>query len=253
MKLFGNNFWSQHLLPGRYAAHVEKTILNVEYKKIENSEVNGISGSQDIARAINQLKDDLKAQDDRKKGLEDKLRAILFTIGIVISAMIFTLGNVPSRSNILGWISIVILVGGIIYLVSSAIRSVETLIPLPFHSAKSFVKFVNGNLIQYAEDTKENQLKEYLKSKLLNDNINLRIANKVYASFKLLRNGIILISCYFFVALFYKFSANEKNSVAAHAKFIVRINDSLTLTIPVNISTNFENFKIDLDSVEVSK
>lgn len=253
MKIWGNNFFSQHVFPGHYTAIVEKKI------KSGYDEINSIESYQvpkgKKEEMIDQIIKNIEEQQDRKKGLEDKVKAILFSISIAITAITFSLSYEQTTiTTIPGIIALTILSLSIFYFVSSAIVAVKTLIPVGFSSIQADVSFnTDEKTIKLNIPKVEDRLHQLLKDKLLNDNVNLRISNATYASLKLLRNGIILFAVYFVIAisqkLFYKNDTPSNESIIN-----INLNDTTRLKINVHYSNGPKpTLKIDSSQLRINK
>lgn len=204
MTFWTNNFFTQHITPGRYCAVIEKRILK-EYEAIGKIDKCNVPQG-DKKNILEKIEKDIEQQLDRKKGLEEKIKAILFSITIAITAITFVLDHdMNMMKTAMGVITIVILLLSIFYFISSAIVAVKALFPIGFGSVHEDVTFdKKKHEITLTIHDNEVRLKQLLKISLLNDNVNLRVANATYASLKLLRNGIILFAIYFALALVQK-------------------------------------------------
>src|SRR6185503_4207641 len=89
IKIWGDNFFSQQILPGIYARKAAR-IITAFREKIETSTVEFVGGN-DIDEMLVQIKLDIEKQNERKKDLEDKVKAILFSVSISITAITFSL------------------------------------------------------------------------------------------------------------------------------------------------------------------
>jgi hypothetical protein len=248
MKIWGNNFFSQHIFPGRYTAIVEKKIKS-GYDEINSIESYNVpKGKKE--EMIGELVKNIEEQQDRKKGLEDKVKAILFSISIAITAITFSLSYEQTTiTTVPGIIALTILSLSIFYFVSSAIVAVKTLIPVGFSSIQTDVKFdADEKIIKLNIPKVEGRLHQLLKDKLLNDNVNLRISNATYASLKLLRNGIILFAVYFVIAISQKvFYKNDNPSNGS----IVNINLNDTTKLKINV--HYKNDKKTVLKIDSSR
>jgi hypothetical protein len=232
MKIWTNNFFTQHIVPGRYAAVAEKKIIK-NYNLIEKADTYDFpEGDKEVF--LDQLIKNIGEQLDRKKGLEDKVKAILFSISISITAITFSLSYEQNTiKTMFGIITLITLLLSVIYFISSAIIAVKTLIPVGFGSIQADVRFdVANKKISLVVPDAESQLQQLLKDKLLNDNVNLRISNTTYASLKLLRNGIILFAAYFVLALSQKvFQKKSAQPQSFKGTVQIKVNDSVRVKI----------------------
>lgn len=201
MKFWTDNFFTQHIIPGRYGAVIEKDLLK-EFEMIES--VNNYDlPTGDTKKILEKIEKDLEGQLDRKKGLEDKIKAILFSITVSMTAITFTLDHdLILGTTTVTVITSLVLLFSIFYFLSSALLAVKALIPAPFGTLYENIIFdKNRSEISLKFTGNEDRLKELVKKSLLNDNANLRLANSTYACLKLLRNGLILFAIYFALAL----------------------------------------------------
>jgi hypothetical protein len=252
--IWGDNFFSQNIAPGRYTTWVEKKHLLPNYKKIKESEIFEFP-KRNKDQIIEQVKNDLIEQGERKKGLEDKIKAILFTISVSITAITFSLTyEKTSFSSFLDITSLIILGLSIFYFVSSAILSVKTLIPIDFYNNQSDILFdKEEKKITITIPKPDEELKQLLKHKLLNDNINLRIANATYSVLKLLRNGMVLFAVYFLIALYQKvFSQPIQKTKVYNGKIYLKLNDSQNVILPYNYE-NTQRVNLKLQQGEIIK
>lgn len=240
MKIWANNFLSQHVFPGKYARYVNKRYLQDQYKAIEKSEISEIPYDQEDT-VLEQLKKDFDGQIDRKKGLEDKVKAILIGITVSITAMTFSLNYEKldlAKGMDIGVMLIFLL--SVFYFISSAILTVETLVPVGFNSIQTEAALDSvTSTINVKIEEKRAYINRLLKEKLLNDITNLQIANSTYAALKLLRNGIIIFVCYFIAALLANSSGLKKQiHPSVSGKVILKVNDSVNFILPYTTKYN---------------
>src|SRR5690349_5778228 len=103
MSIWGDNFFSQEVMPGMYANWASKKYIDPQIKGIEESEEfdYSLDKSQYI---IEEITIEVKEQLDRKKGLEDKIKSILFIISVSITAITFCLKDLDiSRDSLLSY------------------------------------------------------------------------------------------------------------------------------------------------------
>jgi hypothetical protein len=232
MKIWGNNFLSQHILPGRYAAFVEKQIKETSNQIDSANNFSIAEGSKDDL--TQQLTKNIEDQQVRKMGLEDKVKSILFGITVSITAITFSLNY--QQIFVVSVVSILTLIAlsfSIFYFVSSAIVAVKTLIPVGFSSFQINVEFDKDKQeIKLVPPDADIRLHQLLKDKMINDNVNLCIANATYASLKLIRNGIILFGVYFVLAFLQKISKdNPAPLINLKGAIQTKINDSSQVII----------------------
>lgn len=240
MKIWGNNFFSQHILPGRYARYVNKKYLKGQYKIIQSAEVIELLSEQQDA-ILDQLKKDFDSQADRKKGLEDKVKAILLGITVSITAMTFSLNYEKfDLSRGVDLVVMAIFLVSVFYFISSAILTVETLVPVGFNTIQTEVSLdMEKSQINVKTEEKGAFINRLLKEKLANDLTNLQISNSTYAALKLLRNGIIIFVLYFLAAIFSNNLSSQKEKFHSKTgKVILRVNDSMRYILPYTTNRN---------------
>lgn len=251
MGLIGNNFIGQEILPNFYSSKIEK-IINQRIEEINAATVN-IDSNIDVDKSMEKIITDLSAQSERKKGLEDKVKAILFSISIAITGITFSLNyDKALLSSFWDILALLPLILSILYFIFSAIVSVKTLLPSAFHIYQTEI-VLNNQTIEVKNESKEDQLKNLFKAKLLNDNFHTIIANYVYSALRLLRNGIVLFAVYFLIALIQKNLPYKQNNIEVSNKVKLKINDSTELSLPYTfkIETKLKDFKTENDSIKI--
>lgn len=198
-------FFNQIVWPGYYASKIDKRYLTPRYNEI--TEVSDFEFPEDnVHDLIEQLKKEIKDQAERKKGLEDKIKAILFVISLSITAITFCLKDLEwNRGSFLNAIGLITIALSILYFLFSALGSIKALIPIPFHEAGSkIIHDSEGRTIRFEKAGNEVQI--LLKSKLLNDTINIRVQNTACTVLQYLKNGMVLFAVFFGIALLQKIS-----------------------------------------------
>lgn len=254
MKIWGDNFFSQQVLPGIYARIVQKKVSAFS-KNVEGSTVENVDDSN-IDKAITQIKLDIENQGERKKGLEDKVKAILFSVSISITAITFSLTyGKSSIENIYDVFTLIILLFSILYFIGSAMVSVNTLLPVPFRLVQTETTYdEKSNIISIVKEDKIEQYKNFVVAKYLNDYSNIKIANYTYASLKLLRNGIILFSLYFITSLIQKnFSNKIANTSIVINRIKIKVNDTLSINLPYSYESQSANDHLEIGKPSVIK
>ncbi|WP_461791667.1 hypothetical protein [Pedobacter sp.] len=240
MKIWGNNFLSQQVLPGLYSNWVAKKFITpriAALKKVSDFD----HPKKEIENFTTQLLNDLQNQLDRKKGLEDKIKSILFVVSVSITAVTFCLKDVNSSSGSLIDICVLACLGlSICYFVGAAVLALKALVPIEFHDSTSEITFDDEtNKIKLSVPKPQNDIKELLRAKLLNDAINLKVQNRTNAVLVLVRNGIILFAAFFLTALIEKQMTQDpikkdKNSVGKE----IKLNRSQGQNIKLDTSVN---------------
>lgn len=244
------SFIQQQIFPGFYASYANK-IISKNYKKQQDFEVDISLINGNNKEYIKQLKLDLDNQLERKKRIEDKAKSLLFIIAVAITAITFSLNYLNSLTiDIYQIISISIVFLSIIYLVIGAIRALQTLNIRQFNVNQANVIKNDNKYILKNKKTDDDYLKDIIKSKQLNDLINIRLSNYTYASFNLIRNGIILFVLFFITTIsFSYYSKNEKNSGThiIEKKIKFQINDTINMEIPYKFEIKYDikNFELE--------
>lgn len=209
-------FLLQHVFPGYYATYANK-IVAANYDKQSDFDVDLsaiITGQE--KDYIEQLKTDLKEHYDRKKIIEDKAKSLLFIITVSITSITFSLTYLNSLElNIPQTIALITLGISILYFVSGTIRALQTLNIRKFHVIQTVIEIADSDYKLSAKKNDTDFLKELIKSKQQNDLINVQLSNYTYASFTLIRNGIILFVCFFIVTIFVSYFS-KKTGPRAH-------------------------------------
>ena len=201
------NFFKQQIVPGIYARRAERKVIIPNFKKIKEI-VEFDLPKQHKEEALAELKAEITEQAERKKGLEDKIKSILFVISVSISAITFSLKDLQnSWQGAIDLCSLALLGLSIFYFVSSALLSIKSLMPVEFYQPHPEIEpDANYARISWARAKADNELKDLVKFKLLNDNINLRVQNATYAVLQLLRNGMLLFALFFLIAVYQKYA-----------------------------------------------
>lgn len=245
MNLWTNNFFSQQILPGCYAFKAEKTILKNNIA-LQDSALLSLPKNNDLDEALTQLKNDLKNQYETKKGLEDKIKATLFSLTISITAITFSIAyeKIVLVTKFDAF-ALSLLVLSIFYFVFCAIIAVKTLEPVAFYQEHTEIKFnAENKSIEVKNENKQIQYEKFVKCKLRNDITNLIISNYTYASLKLLRNGIILFVIYFIVIVLQKNSTVIAKSSSFTKDTTITLNDTTRVNLTYTIEQNCNLLKL---------
>lgn len=244
-------FFLQHIFPGFYASYANNIIAK-KYDNQNNFDVDLTAITNQEKEFIEQVKADLKEQHDRKKIIEDKAKSILFIITVSITAITFSLNYLNTLEiNVPQTIALFILSASIIYFVLGTIRALQTLNIRKFHIVQTAIETNIDNFKLAAPKKDVDFLKELIKSKQQNDLINVQLSNYAYASFTLIRNGIILFVSFFIITIFANYFSNQNKPIDTYPinkEVKVQINDSIHVQIPYS----FE-LKYDLQNLQVDK
>lgn len=102
--------------------------IDKKIKEIDNDYSVDISKSVDKQKYVEILEKELKAQLERKKGIEDKAKSILFAITLTVTILIFSLNSLKlSYNNWFDYIPLFILIISVFCLMLSACLSLKAL------------------------------------------------------------------------------------------------------------------------------
>jgi hypothetical protein len=181
---------------------------------------------------------------------QDKAKSLLFIITVAITAITFSL-NYLNLIVINGFqlISICLVFVSIIYLVFGAIRSLQTLNIRPFNINQSEIVKNGDHFILHVNQNESESLKDFIKCKELNDLLINRLSNFTYASFTLIRNGIILFVLFFLSTISFSYFTQKENTSSKDviSKTVnVMINDTIQVKMPYTfeIKYNICNLKL---------
>lgn len=247
-------FILQHIFPGFYAAYANGIVSkNQENQQGFDVDLTAITTEQE-KEYIDQVKADLKEQHDRKKIIEDKAKSLLFIIAVSITAITFSLTYLNSLYlNVYQIIALVFLGISISYFVSGVIRALQTLNIRPFNVIQAEVEITDSNYKLIAKKNDNDFLKELIKKKQLNDLTNVCLANYTYASFSLIRNGIIFFVVFFATTICGNyFSQKDKTKVTypINKEIQMKINDSIDVKIPYTFELKYDIQNLEIDKKE---
>lgn len=238
------SFIQQHIFPGFYTTYVNKKYISKHYDSQQsfNVDVSAVEGTE--KEYIKDVESDLENQLDRKKRIEDKAKSLLFIIAVAVTAITFSLSYLKSlKTNPYQIISIIIVFTSVIYLAFGAIRALQALNIRKFHINQTEIDKTDNQFVLKKKGTDIEHLKGLIKSKKLNDLINVQLSNYTYASFNLIRNGIILFVLFFISTILLSYMKEQKKTTGNHLinkKIEVKINDSINVVIPYSFEINYD-------------
>jgi hypothetical protein len=247
-------FILQHIFPGFYATYANKIVAK-NYDKQHNFDVDltAITAGQEQGY-IEQVKADLKEQHDRKKIIEDKAKSLLFIITVSITAITFSLTYLNSLEiNVPQTIALILLGLSILYFVLGTIRALQTLNIRKFHVIQTEIEITDVNYKLNAKKPDTDFLKELIKSKQQNDLINIQLSNFTYASFTLIRNGIVLFVSFFIMTIFVSYISKQnktKDTYPINKEIKMKINDSIDVKIPYTFELKYDIKNLEIDKQE---
>ncbi len=247
-------FILQHIFPGFYATYANKIIAK-NYDKQHNFDVDLTAITEDQEKDyIEQIKADIKEQHDRKKIIEDKAKSLLFIITVSITAITFSLTYLNSLEiNVTQTIALILLGVSIVFFVLGTIRALQTLNIRKFHVIQTAIEITEVNYKLTAKKTDADFLKELIKSKQQNDLINIQLSNYTYASFTLIRNGIILFVSFFIMTIFVSYLSKQnktKDSYLISKEIKMKVNDSIDVRIPYTFELKYDIKNLEIDKQE---
>lgn len=235
-----NQFLKQQIFPGIYATFANKVISKI-YKNQSESDVDISEINGEEVDYIKKLEEEINNQLDRKVKIEDKAKSLLFIITLAITTITFSFNYLKENSNQI--MPIIFILLSIIYFVFGGIRALQTFNSKQFHVVQTNIDFQENRFILKPEKESVSYLKELIVSKSLNDLINLKTSNLSYASFVLIRNGLIMFVLFFIstiiISQFETKNDNENNKEYNRIK-VIKINDSLNLKIPYSFEVKYE-------------
>lgn len=202
-------FIQQQIFPGLYADYCNKKVSKI-YNKQKKADVNIAEINSEKDDYILKLKNEIEQQIERKIKLEDKAKSLLFIITLAITIITFSLTYI--KENTYHLLPIIFIVLSIIHFIISGIRALQTLNIKEFNIHQANIKFKENEFILKKDKKPSLLLKELIKSKSLNDLINLKTSNYTFASFILIRNGLIFFVFFFVLSISKSFNVNETDS-----------------------------------------
>ncbi|MFB3386586.1 hypothetical protein [Flavobacterium sp. LAR06] len=214
-------FLKQQVFPGIYATYVNRQIsLIYERQRKSEVDVSAIKGKEE--EYILKLKEEIKIQFDRKVKIEDKAKSLLFIITLAITTITFSLNYLKENSNQLTPLIFIVL--SIIYFVFGGLRALQTFNIKQFHVDQPTIDFQQNKFVLMPEKKTISHLKELIISKSLNDLINTKTSNLTYASFILIRNGLIMFVLFFISTIsILHYESKTKNEIVSKCPAVKEI------------------------------
>lgn len=244
------DFILEQVIPGFHAKRANKIVSDFyNNRAIFDVDITAVTGNETVY--IEQLKADLKEQHERKKTIEDKSKSLLFIIAVSITAITFSLTYLNSIViNLTQIVALVFLAISILYFVQGVIKALQTLNIRQFHVIQADIEITETNYKLSAKKSDSDFLKDLIKSKQQNDLINIRLSNYTFASFNLIRNGIIVFVLFFATTICgnYFFQKDKaKDTYPIRKEIQMKINDSIDIKIPYTfeLKYNIQNLEID--------
>ncbi|MGJ1243365.1 MULTISPECIES: hypothetical protein [Sphingobacterium] len=189
-------FICQQVFPGFYAVKKNKEINEI-YKRQSKFTVVMPNEFSDEKAFKSNLENLIKSQLERKIKLEDKAKSLLFIISLSFTIAIFSISFF--KTNEVDLLPSLLALFGICCFAFAGIRVIEAINIRAFHIEEK--PFINTDIkkCEYTvhEEIDKNYLVVLVCNKQLNDLICSKIANLTYASFTLIRNGVIFFALFF--------------------------------------------------------
>jgi len=197
-------FFLQDIVPNFYAFQAEK-ILRAKIKEVLEKDLEiRKEGELDENALIDEIKIYHEDERNRKQIIDDKAKASLFIIALSITIILGSLSFIkdPGSRLITTLPVLLLLIIGILYLLLSGVTAIKAFNIREYYSIylRDRIKEDNGQLAVAKIDNDDLICRHYKNIKLNELTNNIR-NNYVYATFAGIRNGIILISIFFIVAV----------------------------------------------------
>jgi len=196
------SFLQQNIYPHVYAFYAEKKLKNKAQEIKVNFKVNK---DDNLNEFIKELEDCHKKETERKKIIEDKAKSSLLVITISVTLVLGSLNffrDIKDGTNFVYIISLFSLFLGLIYLLLSGISSIQALNIEEYYDINIDDRITVTNDRQNIKNFDiKNRIEEIYKNIKLNQLITTTRGNYVSATLIGIRNGIILISLFFIIAV----------------------------------------------------
>lgn len=218
----------------------ENKYIDRKIREIDNNYSVDIPKSVDKKKYIEILKKELKAQLERKKGIEDKAKSILFAITLTVTILIFSLNSLKlSYNNWFDYIPLSILIISVFCLIVSACLSLKALELKEYNYLFVIKNDDNSQKIELnIQEDETAVLVDAIKVKVLNDFRIIKIGNYVSIAYSSIRNGIIGFALVLIILMLYSFFNPPQETSPLPLKD--------TIETFVNNSTTTIKSKIDL-------
>lgn len=189
-------FIFQQIFPGFYAVK-KNWEINEIYER--QSKFNVVLPDEFIDEKAfkSNLENLIKSQLERKIKLEDKAKSLLFIISLSFTISIFSISFF--KINKVDLLPSMLALFGICCFTFAGIRVIEAINIRAFHVEEKPVINTDIKKCEYTvhEEVEKSYLEVLVCNKQLNDLICSKIVNLTYASFTLIRNGIIFFALFF--------------------------------------------------------
>jgi hypothetical protein len=206
--------------------------IDGKIKEIDNNYSVDISKSVDKQKDIELLEKELKAQLERKKGIEDKAKSILFAITLTVTILIFSINSLKlSYNNWFDYIPLSILTISVFCLIVSACMSLKALELKEYNYLFVIKNDDNAQKIELIKNDEETALADAIKTKTLNDFRITKIGNYVSSAYSLIRNGVIGFALVLIILMIHSFFNPPQKASPLPLKGTIEtsVNDSTTI------------------------
>lgn len=206
--------------------------IDEKIKEIDNDYSVDISKSVDKQKDIELLEKELKAQLERKKGIEDKAKSILFAITLTVTILIFSVNSLKlSYNNWFDYIPLSVLTISVFCLIVSACMSLKALELKEYNYLFLLKNDDDSQKIELIKNDKETTLSDAIKTKILNDFRITKISNYVSFAYSSIRNGVVGFALVLIILMLYSFFNPPQKTTPLPLKGTIEtsINDSTTI------------------------
>lgn len=178
---------------------IDQIISSYESKVVE------IPEAYPLNEFVKTVEEGLKQQSERKKIIDDKARSALGTITIGITAVSFTIKDFQFVfSEKLNVAAVVCLFMSVYFFLSASIRAIQSLYIRAYMSNEVSFELQDEKFQVNPLPDLQSRASQLFKNKITNDLIVQKSSNYAFASFSLIRNGIICFSLFFVLAVMAK-------------------------------------------------
>lgn len=216
--------------------------IDKKIKEIDNDYSVNISTSVDKKKYIEILEKELKAQLERKKGIEDKAKSILFAITLTVTILIFSLNSLKlSYNNWFDYVPLSILIMSVFCLIVSACLSLKALELKEYNYLFVVKNDDNTKNIELIIKEDETALIDAIKTKALNDLRITKIGNYVSIAYSSIRNGIIGFALVLIILMLHSFFNPPQKTSPLPLKGTIETSVNDSTTIKSNIELKFKD------------
>ncbi|MCC8199661.1 MAG: hypothetical protein LIP06_14140 [Tannerellaceae bacterium] len=180
--------------------------IDNKLNEINNHYSFDVSNSTNKHEDIIELQRELKSQLERKKGIEDKAKSILFAITLTVTILIFSINSLKLSYNYwLDYLSLALLLFSVSCLIVSACLSLKALEVKEYNFLLTSKSDDETKKVELINDDEEATLINALKAKTLNDWRIIKISNYVSIAYSSIRNGIVGFAIVLIILMLHSF------------------------------------------------